>query len=198
MITSIALITPPAEEPITPSDVIEISSIDEDLAANDITMAYISTLITSARQSAETITKRVFITQTWELYLDMFPTWEIELPFPPVQSITSIKYIDNDGVLQTMSSGDYTADMKSEPAYITPVYGGSWPSARYQRNAVTIRFVAGYGLADDVPGGIKTWMHMRVKTLYDNRDKFVLGTSFSQIDTSYIDGILDPFRVRIA
>lgn len=180
------------------SEVLEISSIDEDIAANDIAVAHISSLIVSARKSAETITRRVFVTQTWELYLDCFPTWEIELPFPPLQSITSIKYIDNDGVLQTMSSGDYSVDIKSEPGVVTPVYGGSWPSARYQRNAVTVRFVAGYGLAADVPGGIKTWMHMRIKSLYDNRDKFVLGTSFSQIDDSYIDGILDPYRVWTA
>lgn len=52
----------------------------------------ISSLIKTARELAEQETHRVFITQTWRMYLDQAPS-VIEIPKPPLQSIVSIKAI---------------------------------------------------------------------------------------------------------
>src|SRR3990167_7420015 len=99
----------------------------------------------------------------------------IELPLPPLRSVTSITYVDQDGTTQTLSSTLYTVDSSSEPARITPAYGEVWPSTRDQVNAVTVRFVAGYdpgSPADyraNVPWGIKFGLLQILTDMYETR-----------------------------
>lgn len=150
-------------------------------------------LITTARQKAEVMLNRKIITQTVDLYLDNFPFWE--LPVPVMQSVTSIIYTDVNGAEQTLSSGDYLVDSNSQPARITPAYGLVWPSTRYQTNAVRVRFLAGYGVASAVPDCIKSWMLMRIKQNYDQRDAVNVGSVVNEFPHSYVDGVLDPERV---
>jgi len=150
-------------------------------------------LITAMRQKAESILKRYLITQTVDLYLDYFPCWEITLP--PLQSVVSITYIDDQGNEQTLSSDKYLIDAVSKPARITPVFGEIWPVTRYQNNAVKVRFIAGYGTAADVPECIKHWIMMKVKDAYDNRNPINVGVNIAEMPRSYIDGMLDAERV---
>ena len=49
---------------------------------------------------------RALITQSWTAVMDDFPS-SIVLPLPPGQSVTSVKYYDSDGVLQTVSASNY-------------------------------------------------------------------------------------------
>ena len=79
--------TAPAVEPVTLTEAKNQLRVD---GAED--NALITALITTARQLAERDTKRVFITQTWKMYLDSAPA-EIEIPKPPLQSVESIKTI---------------------------------------------------------------------------------------------------------
>jgi uncharacterized phiE125 gp8 family phage protein len=161
---------------------------------------YLSILIMAARQHAEQELNRYLITQTVDAYFDAFPEMDkngdIAIKLPPLQSVTSITYIDTDGTEQTLATDQYTVDSASIPARITPAYNVSWPSTREQTNAVKVRFVAGYGTASDVPGCIKHWMLMRIKTLYDTRDQTVFANGLPVIQQSFIDGLLDPERVR--
>lgn len=154
--------------------------------------ALLSILIASARQHAETLLKRYLITQTIDLYLDCFPDCEIKLP--PIQSVTAITYVDTNGDTQTLATDQYLVDAVSTPSRIAPAYGVTWPSVRYQNNAVKIRFVAGYGTASAVPQCIKNWMLMRIKQVYDQRDMIETG-AISELPYSYVDGLLDPERV---
>ncbi len=60
--------------------------------------------IVTARQFVEDGTGRGLLTQTWDLYLDKFPVKNyIEIPFGNLQSVTSIKYKDTDGVETNMA-----------------------------------------------------------------------------------------------
>jgi len=85
----------------------------------------------------------------------------------------------------------------SEPARITPAFGLIWPVTRWQMNAVRVRFVAGYGNASAVPQGIKTWMLMRIATLWENRTELVIDSRISLVElpSEFVDGLLDPYRV---
>ena len=186
--SALVLITPPAVEPLTNAEAMVHLKVD-----SQIEIPYIDNLIKAARVTAERITRRALITQTWDLYLDAFPGWEIGIPKPTLQSITSIKYTDTDGVLQTLAAAKYLVDEKSEPGRITPAYGEVWPVTRAQTNAVVVRFVAGYGLAGDVPAGIKHWMQVRMRQLYDNRSATIIGTIVDDIPRSFVDGLLDDF-----
>lgn len=154
----------------------------------------LSRLITGARTTAERLTRRALVTQTWDLFLDAFPAWEIGIPKPPLQSVTSITYVDNDGVTQTLATDQYQVDIKSEPARIVPAFGVVWPVTRWQPNAVTVRFVCGYGAAAAVPAGIKNWMLVRIKQMYENREATMLG-QLSEFPRAFVDGLLDDFTV---
>lgn len=167
---SLSLFTGPTEEPITIDEAKE--QIRESLGDQD---TRIRSLITAARRYCETVTKRQICTATWDYRLDCFPAWEIGLPLPPLQSITSITYVDTDGATQTFSSSKYLVDAYSEPGRVTPVWDQIWPTTRWQNNAVTIRFVAGYGAASAVPDSIKHAIKMHVQMNYDavDEDRFL-------------------------
>ena len=167
----------------------------ESPTANTTDDPLLAMLIASARMSAETITRVKFITQTWELVLDAFPSVEIKSVLTPVQSITSVKYLDNDGVLTTLASDQYTLDADTPPGWIIPAYNTSWPATRDAANAVTVRMVVGYGAAPEVPQGIKNWMLIRIKQMYSQREAMNVGGSIAEFPRAYVDGLLDPFRV---
>lgn len=156
-------------------------------------------LITAARQHAEQELRRYLITQTLDAYFHEFPDEDddedLRFNLPPLQSVTSITYVDIDGVTQTLAPSQYLVDAKSRPARIEPAYGVVWPATREQMNAVTVRFVAGYGAASAVPACVKNWMLMRIKTLWDQRDQLTKQLGMPVFEPSFVDGLLDPERV---
>lgn len=103
----------------------------------------ITALIRAAREWCELFQNRAFVTQTITLTLDRFPN-VFEIPKPPLQSVSSIKYIDTAGVQQTLDPSVYDVDTVSEPGRIALAYGQSWPSIRGDINSVEVIYVAGY------------------------------------------------------
>ena len=125
---------------------------------------FLRRLINGAVATVERWTGRSLLTQTWKLTLDAWPTnSEIALPYPPLQSVTSIQYVDSDGVTQSVDSSDYRIDDQAEPARITPAFNAVWPTARTVTNAVTVTYVAGYGdKSTDIPDDIIDAIHVLV------------------------------------
>lgn len=181
------VIVAPTEEPVTLEEAkvqcrIENTYEDDEIAA----------MIVAARNQAELKLNRYIITQTLDAYYDRFGSC---FELPPLQSVTSITYLDNNGDSQTLAASQYVVDDKSIPARITPAYGVTWPSTYDQTNAVSIKFVAGYGLAADVPECIKQWIKLQVSGYYDNRNPVVVGASVTEMPRDYVDGLLDSERV---
>jgi hypothetical protein len=75
------------------------------------------------------------------------------------------------------------------------VFGSAWPVSLPQIGAVQLVFGAGYGDAASVPAGIKSWIKLRVGSLYAHREEVALLTSGKIESLSFIDGLLDPYRV---
>jgi hypothetical protein len=72
----------------------------------------------------------------------------IPLPYPPLISITSVKYLDATGTDVPMTLGtDYRilgqADLMARPA-IAPLYSKTWPVALRDDASVRIRYTCGY------------------------------------------------------
>lgn len=130
----------PAQEPVDLDAVKAHLRIDGD-ADDDM----LRSLITAARMMAEQILNRSLITQTWVYKLDAFPSGALALPKPPVQSVTSVAYLDSAGDSQTWDAANYGVFLDHWTPRIAPVYGGAWPTAREQIDAVTVTYVAGYG-----------------------------------------------------
>lgn len=148
----------------------------------------ITSLIKGARQRAESRTNRSLITQTWQLYLDDFPksVEALELPRPPVSSVTSVKYIATDGSTTTLSSTAYMTDFVSEPARVKLNEGLTWPTVKSgQINGVVVEYVAGYGSSgEDVPQGIRQGMLLDIGAWYENRESVVPGVSVTELPES--------------
>lgn len=140
----------PAAEPVSDAEARAWLRVDHD---GDDPM--IQSLIRAAREHLENASGMAFVTQTWKLYLDRFPGWEIELPRSPLLAVTSIAYVDSAGVSQTLSSSLYAVDETARPGVVYPAWGEAWPATRYQPKGVTITFAAGFGAPSAVPEGVK-------------------------------------------
>jgi uncharacterized phiE125 gp8 family phage protein len=202
----IQLVTPPAQEPVSLLEAKLHLRVDFD--EDDMLIA---SLITAARQAAETLTGRQFITARWKQVLDCFPGpsmmsvpagqvfslpgHAILLAKAPVQSVVSIDYLDMASALQTMPASSYTVDAACEPARITPVFGQIWPVSLPQMGAVSVTFDAGYGDASRVPEGIKCWIKLRAGSLYAHREELALLSRGKIEALPFVDGLLDPFKV---
>jgi uncharacterized phiE125 gp8 family phage protein len=155
--------------------------------------ALITSLVIAAAEAAEQYTGRALMPQTWELTLDAFPD-AFEMTRLPVASISSIKYWDAAGIQQTLGTGLYTLDNADDygPAYVVPVYGGTWPDTRAQINAVAVRYVAGYANAAAVPESIKAWIKLQVGAMYENREA---EGSVQTFKLGFADRLLDRYKV---
>lgn len=159
--------TAPTSEPVSLSDAAAHCRIDSD-DENTLLTAYIK----AAREYCEGFQNRAYITQTWELWLDKFPDYDyIEIPLPPLISISSIKYYNTSDTEATFSSSSYFVDVKSEPGRVCLNYGVSWPAATLRAyNGVCVTFVAGYGASSAVPEKVKLAILLLVGDYYENRE----------------------------
>lgn len=184
----LSLHEPPSVTPITLDEA--KAHLRETSTAQDAQITAFIEGVVSQLDGPDGALGRALCTQTWDIVIDGFPRCDaIEIPLPPLQSITSITYVDQDGATQTMPAADYIVDTASKPGVVALAYGKSWPSARAQRNAVTIRFVAGYGAAADVPAAIKDAMKLLIGDRHANREGGPAAFNAAA------DNLLFPFKV---
>lgn len=143
--------------------------------------AFIDGLVGAAVEFIESATKRKLMPQTWTLYLDCFPLWEIQLPFAPARQVNAIRYYDADDTLQTLSTSLYQADTKSLVGRVVPVSGESWPDTYDRLNAVEIEAVYGHASAAAVPHRAKQAIRALVAHWYENREATIAGTIIAPI-----------------
>lgn len=176
----VAVVTPPAEEPITLAEA-KLQCRVTGTAENDL----IESLITAAREAFEAEANVALVARTLRLTVDGFGASPIRLPFPPAVSISSVKYVDGAGVQQTLAGSEYALDMSRSPAALVLAYGKSWPATRAQPGAVEIEYVAGYEDAAAVPGLAKAAIKLLVGHLFANREAVVTGTITSETPLAY-------------
>lgn len=141
----------------------------------------LTSLITAAREYCEAFQNRGYLTQTWELWLDEWPDKNyIELPRPPLASVTTLKYYETDDTENTAYEPDaetpvgtdtYYTDLKSEPGRLCLKYGESWPSDTLRPyNGICVTFVAGEAAASSVKKKWKQAMLLIIGDMYENRE----------------------------
>ena len=163
------VVSPPAIEPVTlaeAKDHLRIDVTDDD--------ALVGFMIQAARESVEAFLGRTIINTTRDLFLDRFPgrAGTILVPFPSLQSVTTVKFFDTAGVLTTVPSADFLVDTSSEPGRITPSPDSLiWEETEAQIRAVEVRYVAGYGSATtDVPEAVRLAIMLMTADLYEHRE----------------------------
>ena len=187
------VVTPPATEPVTLAEAKEHLRVD--FTEDD---SLISSLISAARQFVERGTGRALVSR---IVRANYTEWaqEIILPLNPVTAISSVKYRDSDGVLQTLPLADYQLDNQALPARIKPAYGISWPAARHgDYDAVQVEFAAGYGDMGEIPGDLRHAVLFMVAHFYELREPVIVA---GNIDVQTIpfaaDALMDSYRVYL-
>ena len=160
------LISGPALEPVSLSEAkahVRVDTTDED--------TLISSLIAAARLHLEAFTHRVFITQTWAIYLDQWPqTQPLSLSVSPLQSVSSINIYDADDTFITTNATDYVVDALSNPPRILWRGPGVAPRPGRKLNGIEIIVTAGYGASGtQVPEPIRQAILMLVAQWFEHR-----------------------------
>lgn len=137
---------------------------------------WITSMLQVIRQYAEDYQCRAYYTQTREMVLDSWPDKDyIDLPMPPLQSVTSVKYYDEDGTEYTFSTTYYdvtNTNVKSK-GRITLKYGESWPTEVLRPSEpIIIRYVCGYTSKANFLKELALsyhWMLTALEMIYNNR-----------------------------
>ena len=144
----------------------------------------------------EGILGRALVTQTWDQTIDDFPHGDdLALMLAGVQSVTSITYRDMDGATQTFPAESYMLRYRHGLTWVHLKDDYTWPETDDEPDAVTVRFVAGYGDAAAVPAALKAAMLLHIGHMYENREPVNIGNIVTTIPMAY-DALVAPYRVR--
>lgn len=166
-------LTKPAVEPITLPQAKAFLRVD--IADDD---DLIEGLIMTAREACESFIHGYLITQTWKVTLDAWPIDQspVLIPIEPLQSLTSVTWEDETGVVTTMNawngtSGDYILDLDHEPPRLVLPPNQAWPGkSLWPVSPIQITGTVGFGAtADSVPKSYITGMRMCIAHWYENR-----------------------------
>ncbi len=191
---SLSLVTPAAAEPVSEAQARVHARIGtpSQLEAEDILLK-----LQAARSDRESFTQRQFLTATWRLSLGCLGRRIIELPKPPLRSVSWVKYYDLDNVQQTLASSNYVvtapAGERAGKGFIAfdPYY--IFPNVYDRPDAVQIEFVAGYGSTPaSVPASLRSAILLVFGELYANREE-ASGGSTPNIRSA--DALCWPYRV---
>lgn len=158
--------------------------------------ALIGNLIVAARQWMEEHTHRAVGTQTWDFTWDRFPAGNrpIEAPLSPLQSVTHLKYVDVDGVLQTLTTNDYRVIVDGDHGLVYPAYDTDWPDWRLDTpDAVRMRAVVGYAT---VPQLMKQGMLWLVAHMYEMREPVITAPNVHEVPMG-VQRVINTYRVPI-
>lgn len=155
----------PAVEPVSLAEAKEYLRVDTDETEFD---SEIGSFIAASRAEIEAITSTRLITQTVDLSAAHFASLAV-LPIGPVQSITSIKYVDTTGFEDTLFSDDYELIGSGLTARIDPAFSANWPVAAIRVDAVRVRMVVGYGDAgSDLPRDLHFALLRAIRAKFDD------------------------------
>jgi uncharacterized phiE125 gp8 family phage protein len=183
------LVTAPATEPVTLSELRTHLRVD----AAELPDAEGNALIAEARQIIEQEAGLAFITQSWRLSLDRWPSgreawWDgvrqmavselyapdamtsVRLPRWPLASITSVTVFGENSTSEVVNvANTFDIDIDQIPGRMTLKRGSTWPIALRANNAIQIVYVAGYANAAAVPASLKRAVKQLAAFMYANR-----------------------------
>jgi len=169
----LVLVTPPAAQPITLTEVKEQARVSHD--DEDLLLQHYIDAATAWLDGPTGILGRCLVTQTWRAELTAVPG-PIWLPFPD-SSIDSAVFTDP-------VAGELVHELvlRDQRPLLRPTRGLGRPAA--------ITFTAGYGAPADVPAAIRQAMLLLVTEWYEHRQVTGAGTALPFA----VDALLTPYR----
>lgn len=171
---SLIRLAEPTVEPVSIAEAKAHLRVDPSFTDDDL---YIQGLISSARYYIETVSDRTLIKCQYQMSMDVFPPWDIELPRPPFfPGPVTVTYTPSDGVYTPVAYTSFRLDSAATPAVIRPPWNGYWPTCRGAENDVVVTWYAGYGEdGTRIPPPAKNAMLLLIGSWYANREAVVQG-----------------------
>lgn len=160
------VITQPAIEPITVDELKLFARID---GSDEDTL--LGGFIEAVRVGAENYLGRALIEQSIRMVMDWWPSIIVELPQPPLISITKVVTIDEDETETIYNSTNYYEQVEAIPGLLILKRGVTEPqNTSRDYGGFAIDYKAGYGNdATHVPSAIKEALKLWATALYENR-----------------------------
>lgn len=126
----------------------------------------------AAREEFENQADKTLFATTYRLVIDTWPqSYIISLPRPPLVSVASVIYTEDDDTERTLPSSDYFVDTNAWPGRVVLRDGYNWPSVTLRESsAVVITYTAGYASATNIPQRYKQAILLLVGHWYENRE----------------------------
>ena len=152
----------------------------------------ISSMISAVREHVQNVTNRQLEVATYELYADSFIS---ALSKNPIKSIDKIEYMDANGDYLLLDSNLYYLYEDLEVGHIDylQLVSAPYPNIQDHKKAVKITFTCGY---DKVPEAIKAYMRVKISTLFENREEFVIGAPIAEFGSRFIENLLSPYKIK--
>lgn len=188
-----SIIKQPTGEPITLQEAKAFLKI-----IHDQEDALIQHFIKTARKVAEGHTRRKFLTQTLASVLPFRPNHQkkkglqrvwtagdrfaLFLPRGPVQKVTKVECISEEGIAETVQSVDYHVHPHHDPALLVTAENKGW--------GLCVTYEAGYGeSAEGVPAPLRQALFQMVAHLHGHRD-----TQEGHLIKG-VEGLLAPYKL---
>ncbi len=184
------LLAGPVVEPIALDEAkswLRVDASDED--------QLLSALIVSARLTLEAYTRRFFVTQSWRMTLDGWPTATMRrktltVPFAPFRSVAAIRVYDGADAPQALDPGSYRAPSAPDRGRI--VFIEAPPASGRAADGVEIDVVLGYGdRAIDTPEPLRRAILALVAHWHENRGDQRIGAATLP---ALVGALASPFR----
>ena len=107
---------------------------------------------------------------------------KLELPRPPLQSVTSVEYRDTDGVWTSVDAQNYEVNIDAEPGFVRFSDDFAFPSLfSDEEYPVRVTYVAGYATSNDVPANIRLWAYNVIGDIWQNRSSHMVARSSAEV-----------------
>jgi uncharacterized phiE125 gp8 family phage protein len=183
------LVTPPTERAVGLNEARRHMRV-EDTDSDDLIAMYLE----AAEQSLAYV-GRALRPASYALDIYGHVTRCIDLPIPPLRTVTAVKTPDATGAMTAIDPANYSVMKTSEGrGTILTATAYNWPFPLYNPGYVTasVEFTAGY---DVVPSGLRAAILLIAGALYDNRSA-VAPISLYQMPMG-VDALVAPFREQV-
>ncbi len=160
---------------------------------------YITGLIKAARIQVERYLNRSLIVQTWRAYADCWDR-ELILPHGPLLSVSSLQYVGQNDLTETVASSDYWVDAIYDRIILA--YDYTPPMLKEGRpSSVIANYTAGYRAAGTdeekraaIPDDIRHAIKILITDMHEHRGQYAVGNDTSKIP-GMVNNLLHPHRL---
>ena len=174
----IVVTSAPASEPLTALQMAAHCRAPDDGTDDDA----LNDAQAAARNHVEAVTGTRLVTQTVVVNADGWGDLSV-LPIAPVQSDSSIAYVDVDGTARTLAGTIYEARLEGLAPSVVLKHGQVWPPVQ-PGSRITVTAVVGYGEPGWQPQAVLHAIRLMAADFYANRETVQVGSVSGRIPMS--------------